>query len=50
LFVYPVVSAGKTWFDQINDKRGMDLLNATTYEDGVVGLYLRPKNGGPTAD
>ena len=45
LFVYPVVSAGKTWFDQISDKHGMDLLSATAYEDGVVGLYLRPKEG-----
>lgn len=44
-FVYPVVSAGKTWFEQINDRRGLDLLSATTYEDGVVGLYLRPKEG-----
>jgi len=43
-FVYPVVSVGAAWFDQIDNKRGMDLLSATPYENGVVGLYYRPKN------
>jgi dihydrofolate reductase len=43
-FVYPVVSVGAAWFDQIEDKRGMDLLSATTYENGVVGLYYKPKS------
>jgi dihydrofolate reductase len=38
-FVYPVVSAGARWFDQIEDKRSMRLLSATAYDNGVVGLY-----------
>ena len=42
-FVYPVVSVGAAWFDQIEYKRDMDLLSATPYENGVVGLYYRPK-------
>ena len=44
LFVHPVVSVGAAWFDQIEDKRDMDLLSATAYEHGVVGLYYLPKN------
>jgi dihydrofolate reductase len=43
LFVHPVVSAGATWFDQIEDERGMDLKSAIAYENGVVGLYYKPK-------
>lgn len=45
-FVYPVVSAGAAWFDKIEDKRDMDLLSATAYENGIVGLYYKPKNSG----
>jgi dihydrofolate reductase len=41
-FVYPVVSVGAAWFDQIEDKRDMDLLNTTAYKNGVVGLYYKP--------
>lgn len=41
-FVYPVVSLGAAWFDQIEDKRGLDLLSAIAFENGVVGLYYRP--------
>jgi hypothetical protein len=44
LFVHPVVSVGAAWFDQIEDKRDMDLLSATAYEHGVVGLCYLPKN------
>jgi dihydrofolate reductase len=40
-FIYPVVSAGATWFDQIESKPEMDFLGATTYENGVVGLYYK---------
>jgi len=43
-FVYPVVSVGAAWFDQIEDKHDMDLLSAAAYENGVVGLYYKPKN------
>lgn len=43
-FVYPTVSKGMSWFDTIEeDKRDMELIGATTYDDGVVGLYYRPK-------
>jgi hypothetical protein len=40
--VHPVVSAGSSWFDQIEGKRGMTLLSATAYSNGVVGLYYEP--------
>jgi dihydrofolate reductase len=43
-FVHPVVSKGAAWFDRIEDDRDMDLISATTYENGVVGLYYKPKN------
>lgn len=42
VFVHPVISAGKAWFDQVADPRGLDLVSATTYENGVLGLYYRP--------
>jgi dihydrofolate reductase len=47
LFVYPVVSPGAAWFDQIEDQRGMQLISATPYQNGVVGLYYKPSD--PTA-
>jgi dihydrofolate reductase len=40
-FIYPVVSPGATWFDQIKDKPHMDFLSATAYENSVVGLYYK---------
>lgn len=40
-FIYPLVSAGATWFDQVKDKPNMDFLSATAYENGVVGLYYK---------
>jgi dihydrofolate reductase len=42
-FVYPVVSKGESWFDQIQDKRELELISATPYQNGIVGLYYRPK-------
>jgi dihydrofolate reductase len=42
-FVYPVVSPGLSWFDPIADKRELQLLSATPYENGIVALYYRPK-------
>ncbi len=41
LVVYPVVSAGANWFDGIDEQRGMELLSATAYSNGAVGLLLR---------
>jgi dihydrofolate reductase len=43
-YVYPVVSVGATWFENFVNKDDMTLLSATTFEDGVVGLYYRPKS------
>jgi dihydrofolate reductase len=43
-FVYPVVSAGAAWFDQIENKRDLELVSATAYKNGVAGLYYQPKN------
>jgi dihydrofolate reductase len=45
LFVYPVVSPGTAWFDQVEDQRGMRLISTTPYQNGVVGLYFRPDVG-----
>ena len=45
--VHPVVSAGSRWFDQIEGQRGMRLLSATTYSNGVVGLYYQPRAADP---
>lgn len=42
-YVYPVVSQGKCWFDQLEGQPHLDLISATTYEGGVVGLYYTPK-------
>jgi dihydrofolate reductase len=39
LFVYPVVSAGVRWFDEIAGRRTLELESATAYSNGVVGLY-----------
>jgi dihydrofolate reductase len=40
-FVYPVVSPGASWFDQIGAV-SMELLGATSFDSGVVGLSYRP--------
>ena len=40
--VHPVVSHGASWFDEIDGKRGLNLLSATAYSNGVVGLYYEP--------
>jgi dihydrofolate reductase len=40
--VHPVVSAGASWFDGIEEKRELELLSATAYSNGVVGLYYAP--------
>jgi dihydrofolate reductase len=48
LFVYPSLAAGKAWFDQVEDPRGLRLVNATTYEGGVLGLsYVAMPAGEP---
>ena len=38
LVVHPVVSRGASWFDGIDEPRRLDLLSATAYSNGVVGL------------
>jgi dihydrofolate reductase len=40
-FIYPRVSAGATWFEQLQDKHSMEFLSATAYENGFVGLYYK---------
>jgi dihydrofolate reductase len=42
-FVYPVVSTGASWFSQLPDKRDLQLLSASTYENGVVRLHYVPR-------
>lgn len=42
LFAFPVVSAGASWFDQLDSPMNMELLSATTFDSGVVGLSYRP--------
>lgn len=42
-FVYPVVSPGASWFSQLPDKRDLQLLSASTFENGVVGLHYVPR-------
>lgn len=41
-FVYPVVSSGAAWFQQLPDQRDLQLLNVSSYENGVVGLHYVP--------
>jgi dihydrofolate reductase len=41
-FVYPVVSPGTPWFSLLPDTRDFQLLNCSTYENGVVGLHYVP--------
>jgi dihydrofolate reductase len=43
--VHPVVSAGRCWFDGIEEKRELNLLSAAAYSNGVVGLYYEPRDG-----
>lgn len=38
LFVHPVASPGLTWFKGISDQRQFQLLGATAYSSGVVGV------------
>jgi dihydrofolate reductase len=46
LFAYPVVSAGKTWYDAFSDKQNLKLIQSTVYSCGVVGLFYRPETAG----
>jgi dihydrofolate reductase len=41
-FVYPVVSPGASWFSRLPDKRDLQLLSASSFENGVVGLHYVP--------
>lgn len=47
LFVFPVVSAGACWFDQLDGDTSLELLNATTFDSGAVGLRYRPSSVSP---
>jgi dihydrofolate reductase len=40
--VHPVASPGKTVFDQLEGRHGLEQLSATPYADGVVSLYYKP--------
>ena len=42
--VHPVVSAGRSWFDEIAGKRELSLQSAAAYSNGVVGLYYEPRD------
>jgi dihydrofolate reductase len=42
LVVHPVLSDGARWFDGIEEQRELELLSATAYSNGVVGLYYEP--------
>ena len=44
LVVHPVVSAGASWFDGIEEKRELSLQSAAAYSNGVVGLYYEPRD------
>lgn len=41
--MHPVISDGARWFEQIEEQRSLELLSATAYSNGVVGLYYEPK-------
>jgi dihydrofolate reductase len=43
LVVHPVVSRGAAWFDGIEERRRMELLSATAYSNGVVGLLYETR-------
>jgi dihydrofolate reductase len=42
--VHPVVSAGRCWFDEIGEKRELNLQSAAAYSNGAVGLYYQPRD------
>jgi len=42
-FVYPVVSKGVIWFDQINNNLNLELLSTKSYEHGIIGLNYQLK-------
>lgn len=42
-FVYPVVSKGIIWFDQINTNLNFELLSTKPYEHGIIGLNYQLK-------
>lgn len=41
-FVHPVFSPGEPWFGQLDEPRHLELISATPYQNGVVGMYYRP--------
>jgi dihydrofolate reductase len=41
--VYPLVSPGAAWFDTVATPPDLELVSATPYANGVVGLYYRKR-------
>ncbi|TQC44779.1 riboflavin biosynthesis protein RibD [Rhodococcus sp. WS4] len=42
-FVYPVVSPGASWFSEISDQRGLELVGTESYDNGVVEVHYVPR-------
>lgn len=42
LFAHPVVSPGAEWFGSIGEQRDLELISATAYSNGAVGLCYEP--------
>lgn len=45
IYVYPVVSQGLSWFDQVKDNVNFELESITPFDNGIVGLWLISKKG-----
>lgn len=41
-YIHPTVSKGLSWFDLIDEKRDMELISTTQYDNGIVGVYYQP--------
>jgi dihydrofolate reductase len=41
-FTFPVVSAGACWYDRLDGPLSLELLSATPFSNGAVGLNYRP--------
>jgi len=39
--VYPTLSRGARWFDNVVESPDLELLSATPFDNGVVELYYR---------
>lgn len=45
-YIYPVLSPGKAWFDQVADPRGLVLTGDAAFENGVIRLSYVPDTSG----